>query len=84
MPCYWIKLDFALVEEKNCVPSYTHNVTGMPSYEFLGEAKQYCAKDVDCIGLSDDFCDNNGYRLCKAGTIEHSNVGSCVYTRSNR
>ena len=83
MIVFWIKLDFALAKDKNCVPSYTHNETGVRSYDFLGEAKQYCTKDGDCIGIVDDFCDIKGYRLCKAGTIKHSNVGSCVYTRGN-
>ena len=83
MTCDLIKLDFARSKEKNCGPSYTHDELGVSSYKSLGEAKQYCAKDGNCYTILDEFCDNKEFKLCRVGTIEHSDVGSCIYTRSN-
>ena len=75
-------LDFANATEKVCAPAYTHNTNTTPYYRFLGDAKQHCARDPVCIGILDEFCDKQEYKLCREGTIGHSDVGSCVYTKS--
>ena len=41
-----------------------------------------CTDDANCGKISDEFCDNHAFRLCKINAeITESTSGSCIYER---